>query len=268
MKKKRYCYYFYYATYIVNFRKSEMAKKSDTRSLSILTPEMQFEMKRIESLWKDMEAVNFDQPLSDEVRLNDRNLHSIWNIEKQEVKSIRYVIIDGNVQLNTPECKAVVIKPMEETEGSIFYIHGGGWSLCDLVTHEGLMRALANTSKKTVIAIEYRLAPQYPFPAGLLDIVAAYRAILDFPEKYGLDCGPIVIAGDSAGANLALAVMLHEQKFQRPLPVGALLFYGCYGLDFETPSYKTFAEGYLLTRDVMQQLWNLYRKRPVIPPIV
>ncbi|WP_278384917.1 alpha/beta hydrolase [Alteromonas mediterranea] len=235
-----------------------MAKKSGNRSLSILTTEMQFEMERIESLWKDMEAVNFDKPLSDQDRLNDRRLHSIWNIKKQEVQSIRYVIVDSNAQLNTPECKAVVIKPMKETTGSIFYIHGGGWSLCDLVTHEGLMRALANASNKNVIAIEYRLAPQHPFPEGLLDLVAAYRAILDTPEKYGLGCGPVVIAGDSAGANLALAVMLHEQKFQRPLPVGALLFYGCFGLDFETPSYKTFSEGYLLTRDIMQQLWNWY----------
>ena len=251
-----------------------MAKKLSSRLRNVLTPEMQIEMKRIESLWKEMEAVNFGSPLSDEARLNNRKLHSIWNIEKQEVKSIRYVTVDGDAQLNTPKCKAVVIKPMKETIGSIFYIHGVGWCLCDLVTHEGLMRALANASGKSVVAIEYRLAPQDPFPAGLLDLVAAYRAILNSPEKFDLDCGPIVIAGDSAGANLALALMLHEQNLQRPLPVGALLFYGCFGLDFETPSYKLFAEDYLLTRDIMRQFWKFYlsktedRSDPLAVPLL
>ena len=58
-----------------------MAKKLSSRLRNVLTPEMQIEMKRIESLWKEMEAVNFGSPLSDEARLNNRKLHSIWNIE-------------------------------------------------------------------------------------------------------------------------------------------------------------------------------------------
>lgn len=222
------------------------------------TLEMKAEMDRVEKLWADMEAVDFDQPLTDEVRIADEKIHSVWNMELQDVGEVCHITIPGKKELKAKDCEAVIFRPKQEGKGFIFYVHGGGWSLCNLKTHEGLMRALANACGKTLIGVHYRLAPENPFPAGLKDVVSAYRTVLESPRKFGLPEGPIVIAGDSAGANLSLAVMLHEIQAEQPLPAGAVLFYGCYGLDFTTPSYRQYAEGHLLTTPIMRQLWKWY----------
>jgi acetyl esterase len=238
------------------------------------TNEMQIEMDRLKDLWAQMEVVDFSQPLTDEVRLADQKLHSVWNIQLQDIAEVRHVKIPGNEQLNAVGCDAVIFTPEHVVgDGIIFYVHGGGWSLCNLKTHEGLMRALANASEKTLVGVHYRLAPQNPYPAGLSDVVSAFRHVQASPQSFGLPSGPIVIAGDSAGANLALATMLHEIQAHRPLPAGALLFYGCYGLDFSTPSYQQYADGHLLTEPVMRKLWNWYlpdsnnHKNPLAVPL-
>ena len=228
------------------------------KPLATYTEEMRVEMERIERLLSDMEAIDFEKPITPEVRLIDAGIHAIWNIEVQEVAEVRYFTIPGDEQLNVADCDAVVVRPQQVGDGVIFYIHGGGWCLGSTKTHVGAMRALANASGKTVVGVDYRLAPENPFPAGLNDVVWAYRSILASPEKFDLSDGPIVIAGDSAGANLALAAMLYEVQAGRPLPAGALLFYGCYTPDFSAPSYQQYAEDHLLTKPIMRQLWNSY----------
>ncbi len=105
---------------------------------------------------------------------------------------------------------------------------------------------------------DYRLAPEDPFPAGLKDVVAAVRTAFPATADLGVTPGPLLISGDSAGANLALSAMLHEQAAGRPGLAGALLFYGTYDCDFDTPSYTEFAEGFGLTRAKMQRYWAAY----------
>ena len=123
--------------------------------------------------------------------------------------------------------------------GAILYIHGGGWAFCSLDTHDRAMRCLAEATGMAVIGIDYRLAPEHPYPAGLDDSVAAWRAL---PEVLGL-AGPVGVSGDSAGANLALALMLREQEAGRRLPEFGLLFYGVYAVDHETDSHRRFGPG-------------------------
>ncbi|MGF6232703.1 acetyl esterase [Inquilinus ginsengisoli] len=143
--------------------------------------------------------------------------------------------------------------------GAILYVHGGGWAFCSLDTHDRAMRCLAEATGMAVIGIDYRLAPEHPYPAGLDDAVAAWRAL---PEVLGLP-GPIGISGDSAGANLALALMLREQESGRPQPEFGLLFYGVYAVDHDTDSHRRFGPGgYGLTTAKMARYRDWYAPDP------
>ncbi len=121
----------------------------------------------------------------------------------------------------------------------ILYLHGGGWVFGNPQTHRGAMAQLALQCQAEVIGVDYAKAPEAPFPAGLDDAVAASRA-LQASSRHGL---ALAIAGDSAGANLALAALLAlrdsgAQPFQ-----AALLFYGVFGDDHGTQSHRLVGDG-------------------------
>jgi len=138
--------------------------------------------------------------------------------------------------------------PAERSGGTVAYLHGGGWAIGSLDSFDGICRALANASGATVASVGYRLAPEHPFPAGLEDCLAATRWLLESGD------GPLAVAGDSAGGNLAAAVARHERD---RLAFQALIYPVCDpGLD--TPSYRAFAEGFGLTALGMRRYWALY----------
>jgi acetyl esterase len=232
---------------------------------------MQVELDRLSTIL--MEAVDFSRPPDDAARRLDAAKNAVWNIDLPEVAQVRHFQIEPDPMVDAAACDAVVYKPKDAGDGIIFFVHGGGWAFMNLATHERFMRVLANEAGQTVVGVHYRLAPENPYPAGLHDVVSAFRTVLASRDTLGLPMGPVVIAGDSAGGNLAMATMLHEIDAGRDLPVGALIFYGVLGADFETPSYKTYAEGYILTEFVMRQLWNWYapceatRRDPLANPI-
>ena len=122
----------------------------------------------------------------------------------------------------------------------ILYIHGGGWTFGSIDTHDGTMRNLAEAAQRPVLGIDYRLAPEHPFPAPLDDVLTA----IAFVETGGLgvpiSAHDMAIAGDSAGANLALAALLARRDRRLPQLASAALFYGCYAPDFTTASHAEF----------------------------
>lgn len=139
----------------------------------------------------------------------------------------------------------------------VLYLHGGGWTFGSIDTHDGIMRALAALGGCAVLGVDYRLAPEHPFPAGLEDTLAA----LAFIEGGGLgaDADParIAVSGDSAGANLALGAMVARKASGGPLPQTAALFYGCYAPIFDTDSHAANGDGsYLLSSVNMRWYWN------------
>jgi acetyl esterase len=235
-----------------------MAEVAETNAVETgsYTPEMQAELKRLERLITNV--VDFTRAPDAATRKLDADNNAVWNINMPEVASVRRLTFPGDDSLGATACDAVVYKPAQAGDGLIFFVHGGGWALMNLETHERFMRVLCNEARTTLIGVHYRLAPENPYPAGLKDVVSAFRKVLSSRVEFGLPTGPVVIAGDSAGGNLALTTMLHEIDVGRELPVGALLFYGVFGADFDTPSYKTYAEDHLLTRAIMQQLWDWY----------
>lgn len=144
-----------------------------------------------------------------------------------------------------------------QAESVIVYAHGGGWTFGSIETHDGTMRNLAVAGGCAVLGVDYRLAPEHPFPAPLDDLLASVA----FVERGGLGtpipAERIAIAGDSAGANMALAALLRRRDEGLPPLSAAALFYGCYEPDFSTASHAAFGGGdYLLTSANMRWYWN------------
>jgi acetyl esterase/lipase len=135
----------------------------------------------------------------------------------------------------------------------VVYVHGGGFVCGDLDAYDALCRTLCDETGCRLIAVEYRLAPEHPFPAAVDDVHAATRWVLDHADALGLDPARIAIAGDSAGATLvAVACQLLAATHAGALAFQVLL---CPILDWagETASRLEFARGYLLDRGVIAE---------------
>lgn len=156
-------------------------------------------------------------------------------------------------------------------QGTLMYIHGGGWSGGSIALNHRACRLLAAHSGWDVVSVSYRLAPEHPYPAGLEDCRAAYGWLCAQGRALGLNTAKIALGGASAGGNLALALGL---ALGGGLD-GLVLFYPVTGADFDRSSYLSYASGYGLTRARMQALFDLYdpgaaRRHvdPLISPLV
>jgi acetyl esterase len=125
----------------------------------------------------------------------------------------------------------------------LLYLHGGGWASGDLDTHDVMVRSLANASGAVTVALEYRLAPESPFPTGLEDCYAALTWIAKNGASIGGDPDRIAVSGDSAGGNLAAAVALLARKRSGPRLSALLLLYPNVGNSTETGSWKALGTG-------------------------
>jgi acetyl esterase len=139
------------------------------------------------------------------------------------------------------------------------FFHGSGFVLCSLDTHDGMCRNLCAGAGCVVVSVDYRLAPEHKYPAGLDDCVFATRWIADHAGELEGDAQRLVVGGDSAGGNLAAAAALRLRDQGGPRLVGQLLIYPV--TDYHTPgtaSYRENAEGYGLTYDTMVWFWDHY----------
>ncbi|MBK1867180.1 alpha/beta hydrolase [Aestuariivirga sp. YIM B02566] len=147
-----------------------------------------------------------------------------------------------------------------EAADSYLFFHGGGWTLGDLAIYEPLCRRLANRLNANIIWVEYRLAPEHPFPAALDDAAAAVLWFIKNAESLGLAPDRLSLIGDSAGANIAAVLALLNRRGEYGLRFRRqVLIYPCLDLTASYPSHHELAEGYLLTRD----LYGWYRQNYV-----
>jgi acetyl esterase len=129
----------------------------------------------------------------------------------------------------------------------LVYYHGGGWVIGDLDTHDGVCRFLAAHSGALVLSVDYRLAPEHPFPAAVEDAGAAFAWAAAHAAELGADPERIAVGGDSAGGNLAAVTSLLALDSSGPRPAMQLLIYPATDASDAFPSRRLFAEGFLLT---------------------
>jgi acetyl esterase len=142
---------------------------------------------------------------------------------------------------------------------AVVFFHGGGWVVGTLETHDPYCRALATEAGIVVVSVDYRLAPEHKFPAGLEDCLAATEWVLEHVRKFGGDASQVIVGGDSAGATMATVVaLLLRDKGVTGLSGQILLYPVTAYYNPPTASYLENAEGYGLTRKGMIWFWDHY----------
>ncbi len=176
----------------------------------------------------------------------------------------RQITIPGNgVQPTVP---ARLYVPMRSTPPGplLVYFHGGGWVVGSIDTHDLACRRLAHMSRVRILSVDYRLAPEDPFPASFDDALHAFRWAAANAADLGVDPSRIAVGGDSAGGNLAAAVAQHSRD-DALAPAFQLLLYPVCDLTHDAeryPSYGRFSEGYVLTRASMDWYDEQYTPDP------
>jgi acetyl esterase len=143
-----------------------------------------------------------------------------------------------------------------ETLPALVYFHGGGWTIGDLDTHDVLCRSLAVGARCAVFSVDYRLAPEHPFPAAVEDCIAATRYVAEHARE--LNVHGIAVGGDRAGGNLAATVALSARDAGGPPLLSQLLIYPATDQRCDMPSHQRNARGYLLTREAIQYFRRAY----------
>ena len=146
---------------------------------------------------------------------------------------------------------------------ALVYYHGGGWVIGNLDSVDRSCRALANASGCVLISVDYRLAPEHKFPAAVEDADAAVRYVAEHAAEFDIDPNRIAVGGDSAGANLATVACLIARDRGGPKIAFQLLVYPVTDYDDDRASSHEFAQGYFLTRPMMDYFWGHYLAQPV-----
>ena len=133
----------------------------------------------------------------------------------------------------------------------LVFLHGGGWVLGDLDTHDTVCRLLANAAGCAVLAVDYRLAPEHVFPAAVRDTLAVLRALPAQASALGIDATRLAVGGDSAGGNLAAVLTLMARDGEAPALCGQILLYPVVDLHGDTGSYGSFTTDLPLTSGTM-----------------
>lgn len=194
-------------------------------------------------------------------RRNGAATAAFWNDGAPSVAGVEIRTIPGpagHIELR-------IVRPLDAASPTpvTVFVHGGGWALGSALQTERAMRSLAADGGMVVVGPTYRLAPEHPFPAGLDDCVATVDWIIGNADTLDIDAGRLTAAGPSAGANLALATTLRLIADGRADIRALALFYGVFGADLTTPSYRTFGDGrFGLSRDRMAAFFDMYLPHP------
>jgi acetyl esterase len=169
---------------------------------------------------------------------------------------------DVSVRTTSGQLRARLYRPGPDTTGTVLFLHGGGWVTGGLDSSDALCRGLAQEADCTLLSLDYRLAPEHPFPAALEDTwdVLNELASGQLPEIPAP--GPIAVAGMSAGGNLAAVVALLAREQKGPSIAYQLLIVPVLDCDVDRPSYIENISGLGLEREEMRWFWRHYLADP------
>lgn len=205
-------------------------------------------------------------PLSQQEPETARKLNAVFthgSHPPEPVKEVEHRTIPG-IAAEIPLCIYTPIYP-PEGDGSFplsIYFHGGGWTIGNLPMVDSICRTLANDAGCVVVSVDYRLAPEYKFPAGLEDAYAATKWVAENAAEINGDRAKIAVAGESAGGNIAAAVTLMARARAEFSLHYQLLIYPATQYDANTESYRNYGENHFLTADSITWFWQQYLPSP------
>lgn len=195
-------------------------------------------------------------PLPD-LRQQLRTLVGLLDEPAPDLHEIRDITAPGAAG----EIAARVYRPTDAPKLPVLaFFHGGGWVQGDLESHHGLCARLALWSGAMVVAFDYRLAPEHPFPAGVEDCIAAYRWLRSNAGELGGDPARVAVGGDSAGGNISIVVSQQSAAAGDTPPDFQLLIYPATDFAMDTRSHADFEEGAIIPRDRI--LWYMKQYLP------
>ena len=196
----------------------------------------------------------WDLPLAELRAGVDRDTDELWGLPVDEVAVVRDIEVEGQAG----SLRLRVYRPSGEGRlGALLWFHGGGWVVGSIESHDHLCRAIAARAPCCVVAVDYRLAPEHPFPAAVDDAWTALQWILGAADELRIDAAQVAVGGDSAGGNLAAVTARRARDAGIALSL-QVLAYPVIDADFETESYRRFGSGHFLTREKMQWYWSTY----------
>ncbi len=180
-------------------------------------------------------------------------------------------VFDCKLSSEVGEFSIRCYRPSDNATGVIIYFHGGGFVLGSTDSHDHLCRELSHISGYNVISVDYHLAPEYPYPAPVADARAVFQWLQLNADSLGFDLSNVVVAGDSAGANIATVCAIEHSNWTDIMIKFQILWYPCVDKDFSRESYQTYKEGFFLSSRLMQWFWDQYSsgydRAPNLTPI-
>jgi acetyl esterase len=173
----------------------------------------------------------------------------------EQVREVHERLVPGT----GPEVPVRIYLPLRRTvRGTVLYFHGGGWEVGTLDTFDGVCRALANRCGMAVVSVDYRLAPEHGYPAAVEDGMAVTRWVSAGAAAPLLDAGPLVVAGESAGGNLAAVLTIRARQLTSVDIAAQVLLYPIVDVTMSAESYRTYGAGHHLTAVDMAWYWRMY----------
>jgi len=205
------------------------------------------------------------QPLA-EVRANfDKMAAALPRLSEKLAKVETKTVEAFRVRVYTPEGQG----PWP----SLLFIHGGGWVLGDLESHDDVCRSLAHRTPCVVVSVDYRRSPEVKYPVPLDDCETALRWLVEHAKDLGIDPAKVAVGGDSAGGNLAAGLAIRIRDKGGPKIAYQLLIYPATDRSVGRDSQREFASGFGLSRSNMQWFWDCYlretadRVNPEVSPL-
>ncbi|MBB5076653.1 alpha/beta hydrolase [Nonomuraea endophytica] len=151
-----------------------------------------------------------------------------------------------------------VYRPAEENAGAMVLFHGGGWLMGTIDDSDRRSRAIAAGAGVVVVNVDYRLAPEFPFPVPAEDCYRAFEWTVEQAGRLGFDPARVGVGGESAGGNLSAAVSLLAKERGGPMPVIQVMEIPAFDLTMSSPTVETYAEGHVLTRSELEWCVGTY----------
>ena len=207
-----------------------------------------------------MEAQPTEQMTPPEARAALAGLQSSVKVDLPQAD-----VAERTIDTEGQTVKLVVVRPagMTGTLPAFMFFHGGGWVLGDFPTHERLVRDLVAGSGATAVFVEYDRSPETHYPVAINQAYAATSWVADPWQKRSASmAGDLAVAGNGVGGNMAAVVALMAKDRGRPNIRCQVLLCPVTNAAFDTASYDDFAEGHLLTRNMMKWFWDSYTTNP------